>query len=95
MFRTGKGSNLRDISIGSCYKSFCSCHANTSLGFHASTGCDQTLNFMRKSKTFLSESPMNAEDKTLKALGDLGINCLLKSYYVIFFLVMSVFSGES
>ena len=50
---------------------------------------------MRKSKTFLSESPMNAEDKTLKALGDLGINCLLKSYYVIFFLVMSVFSGES
>ena len=38
---------------------------------------------------------MNAEDKTLKALGDLGINCLLKSYYAIFFLVMSVFSGES
>ena len=38
---------------------------------------------------------MNAEDKTLKVLGDLGINCLLKSYYVIFFLVISVFTGES
>ena len=66
------------------------------LGVHTFTGCDQPLNFMRKSKTFLSENAMNADDKTLKALGDLGKNCLLKSLmYVIFFLVISVITGKS
>ena len=39
---------------------------------------------------------MNADDKTLKAVGDLGKNCLLKSLmYVIFFLVISVITGKS
>ena len=39
---------------------------------------------------------MNADDKTLKALGDLVKNYLLKSLmYVIFFLVISVITGKS
>ena len=50
-FRTDKGSNLRNIFIGSCYEALGSCRANALLGFHTFTVCDQTGRFMRKSKT--------------------------------------------
>ena len=77
IFHTVKGSNLCDISIGSCYEvcgSFC---ANFLLGFHTFTGCDQTGRFEGKSKMFWWKNFMNTDDNTLKAPGDLGKNCLL------------------
>ena len=33
-FCTGKGSNLRNISTGNCYKALRTCRANALLGFH-------------------------------------------------------------
>ena len=77
-FRTRKVSNLRNISMGSCYKALGSCRANALLGFHIFTVCDQTECFMRKSKTFRWKNFMNVDNNMLKALWDLGKNCLLK-----------------
>ena len=39
-FRPGKGSNLRNISIGSCYEALGSCRANALLDFRTFTVCD-------------------------------------------------------
>ena len=83
-FRTGKGSNLRNISSGSCYEALGSCRANALLGFHIFTDCDQAGRFMRKSKTFRWKNFINAGDNTLKALRGLGKNCLLKSCCYLF-----------
>ena len=86
IFRTGKGSDLRHIFIGNCYKALGSCRTNELLGFHTFTGCDQTGGFMGKSKTSRWKNFENADDNTLKALGGLGKNCLLKSYICYLFL---------
>ena len=63
--------------MGSCYKALGSCRANALLGFHTFTVCDQTECFMRKSKTFRWKNFMNVDNNMLKALWDLGKNCLL------------------
>ena len=69
IFRTGNGSNLRDIFIGSCSKALGSCCANQLLGLHSFTGWDQTGGFMGKSKMFRWKNFMNADGNTLKSLG--------------------------
>ena len=38
-FRTGKGSNLCNFPIGSCYEGHGSCRENTLLVFHIFTVC--------------------------------------------------------
>ena len=76
-FRTGKGSNLHNISRGSCYEALGSCRANALLGFHTFTVCDQTGSFMRKSKMFRWKNFMNADVNTMKVLGDLDKKLLV------------------
>ena len=83
-FRTGKGSNLCNFSIGSCYEGHGSCRENTLLVFHIFTVCYQTERCMRKSKTSWWKNFMKAADNTLKTLGDLDKNCLLKSCMLFF-----------
>ena len=60
-FLTGKGSNLRDISIGSCYKALVIIQQLCSKRIF-----DKSLG---KSKTFWWKNFMNADDNILKGLG--------------------------
>ena len=71
-----KGSNLRDISIGSCYEALGSLWSNWT--------------FYGKIKTFWWKNLMHADDNTLKALGDLSKNCLFKSYVCYLLLNLSI-----
>ena len=63
VFRTGRGSNLRDIDIGSAFEALGEEKSAAILGFHRFTGCDQTARFYGKSKascwkTFICSSPV-------------------------------------
>ena len=50
IFRTGRGDQLRDISISQCYETIGPERAKALFRFHALTGCDQTGRFNRKTK---------------------------------------------
>ena len=89
ILRSGKGSSLRDISIGSCSKLLVVSVQILYLGSYI-TGFDQNGGSMEKSKTFWWKNFMYADDNILKALGDLGKDCLLKSYVCYLLLNLSI-----
>ena len=72
IFRTGRGKDLRDISIRSCYEAIGPKHARALLGLHTLTGCDQTGRFSSKSKSFWWKQFLEADTDSLNALSELG-----------------------
>ena len=79
IFRTGRGEELRNINIGSCYESLGVEHAKALLGFHTMTGCDQTGKFNGKSKIFWWNHFINTSGNILHALAELG-----ETYFYLF-----------
>lgn len=73
IFRTGRGDNIRDISIRSCYESIGTSRAKALLGFHTLTGCDQTGRFHGKSKVFWWKEFCETENNIVEAISELGM----------------------
>ena len=75
IFRTGKGKDMRDICIRSCFEAIGPSHAKALLEFHTITGCDQTGRFSGKSKSFCWwKQFIDADTDSLNALAELGKN---------------------
>ena len=72
-FRTGREQDFRDININKCYEAIGTKLANSILGFHTFTGCDQTGRFNGKSKSSWWKIFMKADDRILDALSQLGL----------------------
>ena len=71
-FRTGRGSDERDINIKQCFEALGARRSTAILGFHVLTGCDQIGRFSGKSKTTWWKSFMKADGEILQALSCLG-----------------------
>ena len=79
-FRTGRGIDLRDINIHSCYEALGATKSKALLGFHTFTGCDQTGRlFNGISKTSWWKQFSVAENSVLDAFAQLGSSECLPS----------------
>ena len=74
IFRTGRGDQLRDISISQCYEKIGPERAKALLGFHAMTGCDQTGRFNGKTKAFWWKQFCAAGLDVVETIAELGIS---------------------
>ena len=52
LFRTGRGNQLRNITISKCYEIIGPVKATKLLGFYALAGCDQNERLNGKTKSF-------------------------------------------
>ena len=71
-FRTGRGSDERDINIKQCFEALGTRRSSAILGFHVLTGCDQISSSSGKAKTTWWKSFMKADEDILHALSRLG-----------------------
>ena len=87
VFRTGRGNELRDIDVRSCYEAIGTDHAKALLAFHTFTGCNQTGRFCGKSKTVWWKEFRKADESTLNALAKLGktqnVHCISCKFYSV------------
>ena len=88
VFRTGRGIELRDIDVRSCYEAIGTDHAKALLVFHTFTDCDKTGRFCGKSKTVWWKEFRKADESTLDALAKLGktqnVHCISCKFYSIY-----------
>ena len=77
LFRTGKGSNNRDIDIGAAYEALGEEKASALIGFHSFTGCDVTSKFFGKSKLSSWKAFTKSPSDVLYAFRKLGEDSLV------------------